>query len=720
MIQCCSGKLDLSMASYKGFSTVAEGFRGSPVEKGGRPSRLVQLIDPHIERELNAFYEKLKADPALSDILAKGPGVETLKTAQAAHWRILLKGELTEELKERGRRIGAAHVRAGLKPNYYIHVYRHFFQAFTKILLGRRDEDIQNMIALSEAIFTDMDLALSAYGEISEKDARQQNALSMVQSVEEEVSRANATGKKQADELTAIIAELARSVDDLRKGVDLVERGSNASRNGIQSVAAAVEEMHASSREVGQQADDTSRMATTAVQKADEAGRRMQKLTESASRVAEIVKLIANISNQTNLLALNATIEAARAGEAGRGFAVVASEVKQLSQRTAAATKEISAQIQDIEEATRAASVAMIEVGAIIDGMNKMAGGVAETASSQIAALQEISASANAAAGGADDLSKSTHLFTAGVAEVDKVATNVQDYGAQVSSMMTNLTDRLIITVRGFAGVDGRRHVRAPIRVQVYYQAENIKESTETIELSEGGCLLKMAGHRPEPKNSIILDIPRVGSVRGTVAGYQPLGMRVEFCDLTEAQRTSLSGLVEEAQADDAKVIEIIAKRRDAVQGSLSEAIRTGQISMADLFSTEYQQVSGTNPPQFTTKSLSLLEKLLPEPQESALQVDSRIVFCIAVDRNGYIPVHNRKFSQPQGQDPVWNDANARNRRIFDDRAGLAAARNLKEVLVQTYPRQFGGQTIMMKDISMPITIEGRHWGALRAGVSVK
>ena len=707
------------MPSRRTFKAVTERFRGAASSASDRPRRLAQLVDPHIERELDEFYEKLKADPKLSEILAKGPGVETLKKAQATHWRLLLKGEFTDELKERGRRIGAAHVRAGLTTTFYIHSYRHFFQAFTKILLGRRDEDVQHMIELSDAIFTDMDLALSAYGEISASDARQQNALAMVQSVEEEVRRATEAGKKQAGELTAIISELANSVDALRKGVDLVERGSNASRGGIQSVAAAVEEMHASSREVGQQADDTSRMATAAVQKADEASRRMQRLMESSSRVAEIVKLIANVSNQTNLLALNATIEAARAGEAGRGFAVVASEVKQLSQRTAEATREISAQITEIEQATKSASAAMIEVSEIIDGMNGMAGGVAEHASSQIAALQEISASAHAAAGGADDLNNSARLFTAGVAEVDKVAANVRDYGAQVASMITNLTDQLVITVRGFAGVDGRRHMRVPIRVQAHYQTDNLKESTETVELSEGGCLLKIVGHRPELQSRMTLDIPRVGCVSGRIAGFQPLGMRVEFCDLTDANRASLAVLVEEAQAEDAKLIATVKKRRDLIQESLIVSIRTGQISMEDLFCTDYQQIPGTNPTQLKTKSLSLLETLLPDLLETALQSDPRIVFCIAADRNGYIPVHNRKYSQPQGEDPVWNDANSRNRRVFDDRAGLAAARNLKEVLVQTYPRNVGGQTIMMKDISMPINIDGRHWGALRLGVSV-
>jgi methyl-accepting chemotaxis protein len=82
--------------------------------------------------------------------------------------------------------------------------------------------------------------------------------------------------------------------------------------------------------------------------------------------------------------------------------------------------------------------------------------------------------------------------------------------------------------------------------------------------------------------------------------------------------------------------------------------------------------------------------------------------------------VHNKTWSQPQGEDPVWNARHSRNRRIFDDRTGLAAARNLQDWLVQSYPRDLGGGVVeMMKDISMPIELRGRHWGALRIAVPV-
>jgi methyl-accepting chemotaxis protein len=92
------------------------------------------------------------------------------------------------------------------------------------------------------------------------------------------------------------------------------------------------------------------------------------------------------------------------------------------------------------------------------------------------------------------------------------------------------------------------------------------------------------------------------------------------------------------------------------------------------------------------------------------------MVFCAAVDRNGYLPVHNLKYSHPQRpDDPIWNVANCRNRRIFDDRAGLAAARNARPYLIQSYPRDMGnGAIVMMKEIDAPLRVLDKHWGGFR------
>jgi len=106
--------------------------------------------------------------------------------------------------------------------------------------------------------------------------------------------------------------------------------------------------------------------------------------------------------------------------------------------------------------------------------------------------------------------------------------------------------------------------------------------------------------------------------------------------------------------------------------------------------------------------------------QEKALTLSDKVVYCIAVDRNGYVACHNQKYNQPQRVianpgDSVWNAANCRNRRIFNDRTGLASARNQRPFLLQTYRRDMGGgQFVLMKEAAAPITVNGRHWGGLR------
>ncbi|HET6787402.1 MAG TPA: methyl-accepting chemotaxis protein [Aquabacterium sp.] len=156
------------------------------------------------------------------------------------------------------------------------------------------------------------------------------------------------------------------------------------------------------------------------------------------------------------------------------------------------------------------------------------------------------------------------------------------------------------------------------------------------------------------------------------------------------------------------------------VAGRLSEvleaAVASRRISLADLFDENYQAVSGSDPQQFLTRFNAITDAAFPAIQEPVLEALPQVVFCIGVDRNGYIPTHNRKYCQPQRPgDVVWNTANSRWRRIFNDRTGLASARNKKPFLLQTYRRDMGGgQFVMLKEASAPIMVQGRHWGGLR------
>jgi methyl-accepting chemotaxis protein len=169
-------------------------------------------------------------------------------------------------------------------------------------------------------------------------------------------------------------------------------------------------------------------------------------------------------------------------------------------------------------------------------------------------------------------------------------------------------------------------------------------------------------------------------------------------------------------ETDDTPYIRAAQQAAAQVAKLLEDALRTHTIAATDLFDAAYQPVAGSNPAQVTTRFDALAERLFPQVQERVLGMSEKMVYCIAVDRNGYVACHNQKYNQPQrAGDVVWNTAHCRNHRIFNDRTGLASARNQRPFLLQTYRRDMGGgQFVVMKEASSPIMVNGRHWGGLR------
>jgi methyl-accepting chemotaxis protein len=148
-----------------------------------------------------------------------------------------------------------------------------------------------------------------------------------------------------------------------------------------------------------------------------------------------------------------------------------------------------------------------------------------------------------------------------------------------------------------------------------------------------------------------------------------------------------------------------------------SDALDDGRVTESVLFDTHYRRIPGTDPEQYLTDIVEFADSALPRVQEPVLGVDPRIVFCAAMDRNGYIPTHNAMYSAPQGHDASWNRANARNRTIYRDATAQRAAANDTDYVLQIYRRLMGpGQYHVMKEASAPIVVRSRHWGALRIG----
>ena len=142
-------------------------------------------------------------------------------------------------------------------------------------------------------------------------------------------------------------------------------------------------------------------------------------------------------------------------------------------------------------------------------------------------------------------------------------------------------------------------------------------------------------------------------------------------------------------------------------------SIEHRQISSEALFDRHYQAIPNTNPQKYKSSFDAFTDRLLPAIQEAILARIPRIAYAGAVDNKGYFPTHNKKYSQPLTGDYDVDILNNRTKRIFNDRTGLRCATNTKPFLLQTYKRDTGE---IMHDLSVPIYVGGKHWGAFRIG----
>lgn len=131
------------------------------------------------------------------------------------------------------------------------------------------------------------------------------------------------------------------------------------------------------------------------------------------------------------------------------------------------------------------------------------------------------------------------------------------------------------------------------------------------------------------------------------------------------------------------------------------------------VFDRNYQLIAGSNPKRFKTAYDSTCDTELRRIYDEQVKDIPGVIYALAVDANGYAPAHNSNFSQMPTGNVETDTKFCRHKRIFDDPVGLKLARNTEQSLFQTYVRDTGE---VLNDLSMPIFLEGKHWGAVRVG----
>ena len=331
-------------------------------------------------------------------------------------------------------------------------------------LTRRLDVETDDAVGeLMQQVNKTIDELSSLIREVESASNQLSSAAQLAASSAEEMS-AGATGQaKQTTEVAAAIEEMSATVEDSSKHADrsneMAQRASELAANGEEVFEETAEGMERIAGLVNTSAD------------------KVTALGESSGEIGEIIQVIEDIADQTNLLALNAAIEAARAGEHGKGFAVVADEVRQLAERTTAATQKIADMITQIQEETdevvasmergtgevengldlaEDASDALSEIVGSIDGMVTMIDQIAAASQQQATATNQIAGNVESISAVADEVSHSTDNLT-------QMAVDMTQQAEDLNGLIEGFTVNETAAASGKAAPPGDGAPAAPV-----------------------------------------------------------------------------------------------------------------------------------------------------------------------------------------------------------------------------------------------------------------
>ena len=300
--------------------------------------------------------------------------------------------------------------------------------------------------------------------------------------------------------------------------------------------------------------------------------------------------------------------------------------------------------------------------------------------------------------------------FAVVAAEVKKLAHDTRAATSQIASTIGELTreagavtseiktgvDRSREAQKGFGQISDTVREVSEIVGMVDRQTEGIAHSTSMIQTSVDRVKAGLTDFAGDARDN----------------GQELLSARERLQHLESMSNTMLDTLANSgAEIDDTPFILKAQDAMRAIQAAVERAIAAGEVTEDQVFDRNYKLVEGSNPAQYETGFCEVADKYVRPILDRFKGGDSRIIGSAITDVNGYLPTHLSERSHEPGPDPVWNDAHCRNKRIFMDETTRNAINSNRPALLATYRMELGDKYVPVKNVFVPLWVNGRRWG---------
>jgi methyl-accepting chemotaxis protein len=300
--------------------------------------------------------------------------------------------------------------------------------------------------------------------------------------------------------------------------------------------------------------------------------------------------------------------------------------------------------------------------------------------------------------------------FAVVAAEVKKLAHDTRAATSQIASTIAELTreagavtaeiktgvERSRAAQSGFGTISETVREVSEIVGMVDRQTEGIAHSTSMIQTSVDRVkagLTEFAADARENGNGLLTAEKRLA--------------HLEMLSNTMLDTLANSG----AEIDDTPFILKAQESCRQIEVAIEQAIDAGEVSLDDVFDTDYRIIEGSNPVQYDVAFNETADRVVRPILDRTKGGDNRIIGSAIGDVNGYLPTHLTERSHPQGPDPTWNDEHCRNKRmLIDDTTRMALASDNPATLA-TYRMELGDKYIPVKNVFVPLWVKGRRWG---------